>query len=100
MAFRSNGGHISGEDISAYVDEELSPAESARVAAHLQTCDDCRSLADDMRATQTLVRELPIVRAPREFTLGSEFDVAAGRQQSNASRRGWFNFMPAVAMSA
>ena len=101
MAFRSNGGHIAGEDISAYVDEELSSRESARVAAHLQTCDECRFLADDMRATQTLVRELPIVRAPREFTLGPQFDVAPGGQQTNAApKRGWFNFMPAVAMSA
>ena len=48
MAFRSNGGHIAGEDISAYVDEELSPAETSRVDAHLQSCDDCRALADDM----------------------------------------------------
>src|SRR5580765_4514205 len=67
MAFRSNGGHIAGEDISAYVDEELSSRETSRVYAHLQSCDECRILADDMRATKTLVRELPLVRAPRDF---------------------------------
>ena len=101
MAFRSNGGHIAGEDISAYVDEELSPAETSRVHAHLQSCDECRTLADDMRATQTLVRSMPLVRAPRDFTLGPEFDVAPARGASdNAPKRGWFNFMPAVAMSA
>jgi anti-sigma factor RsiW len=101
MAFRSNGGHIAGEDISAYVDEELSPAETSRVHAHLQSCDDCRTLADDMRATQTLVRSTPLVSAPREFTLGPEFDAAPGRQPSyDAPKRHWFNFMPAVALSA
>jgi hypothetical protein len=101
MAFRSNGGHIAGEDISAYVDEELSPAETSRVYIHLQSCDQCTALADDMRATQTLVRSMPLVRAPREFTLGPEFDVAASRQPAyNAPKRRWFNFMPAVAMSA
>src|SRR4051794_33161749 len=101
MAFRSNGGHIAGEDISAYVDEELSPAETSRVHTHLQSCDDCRALADDMRATQTLVRTMPLVRAPRDFTLGPEFDAAPGRQPSyDAPKRHWFNFMPAVALSA
>src|SRR5215212_8007439 len=101
MAFRSNGGHIAGEDISAYVDEELSPAETSRVYIHLQSCDDCRALADDMRATQTLMRTLPLVSAPREFTLGPEFDVTPSRQPAyNAPKRSWFNFMPAVAMSA
>src|SRR5690242_7459450 len=60
MAFRSNGGHIAGEDISAYIDEELSPAETSRVYAHLQSCDECSALADDMRATQTLMRSLPL----------------------------------------
>src|SRR6476659_5845318 len=100
MAFRSNGGHIAGEDISAYVDEELSPAETSRVYAHLQSCDECTALADDMRATQTLMRHLPVVPAPREFTLVPEFDVAPSRQPYDAPKRSWFNFMPAVAMSA
>src|SRR3954465_3820007 len=76
MAFRSNGGHIAGEDISAYIDEELSPAETSRVYGHLQSCAECTALADDMRAPQTLIRNLPLARAPRDFTLGPEFDVA------------------------
>jgi hypothetical protein len=100
MAFRSNRGHIAGEDVSAYVDAELSASETARVYAHLQTCGECRALADDLRATQTAMRSLPLARAPRDFTLGPEFDVAPSRQPSYAPKRGWFNFMPAVAMSA
>jgi hypothetical protein len=101
MAFRSNGGHIDGADISAYVDEELSSRDTARVYAHLQTCEQCRVLAGDLRATKALVHDLPLMRAPREFTLGPEFATAPGRAPAyTAPQRRWFNFMPAIATSA
>jgi hypothetical protein len=105
MVFRSNrGDHIPGEDISAYVDEELSSREVQRVYGHLQTCDECRALADDLRATKTLVREMPPLRAPRSFTLGPEFAPAPPPARAPvyapAPKRGWFNFAPAIAMSA
>lgn len=38
------------EAISALADGSLDPAERPRVEAHLEACDDCRALLDDLRA--------------------------------------------------
>ena len=35
--------------INDYVDEALDPAERAEVERHLQTCAECRALADDLQ---------------------------------------------------
>jgi hypothetical protein len=38
------------EQLSEYVDEDLSPRERARVEAHLSECPSCARLVDDLRA--------------------------------------------------
>ena len=52
------------EHLSAYLDKELSADLSAAVRAHLDTCPDCRSLLNDLRATSDLLRRLPVHAAP------------------------------------
>ncbi len=52
------------EHLSAYLDKELSADLSAGVRAHLDTCPDCRSLLNDLRATSDLLRRLPVHAAP------------------------------------
>jgi putative zinc finger protein len=36
------GGHLTSEEVAAYLDNTLSEAESARVKSHLADCDACR----------------------------------------------------------
>jgi predicted anti-sigma-YlaC factor YlaD len=50
--------------LSAYLDEALSPAERASVAAHLEGCARCRAQLADLRATSRLIGALPQL-APR-----------------------------------
>ncbi|HET6362282.1 MAG TPA: zf-HC2 domain-containing protein [Gemmatimonadota bacterium] len=38
------------EQLSEYVDDELSPGERARIEAHLSECPSCERLVDDLRA--------------------------------------------------
>lgn len=38
------------EQLSEYVDDELSPRERARIEAHLSECPSCARLVDDLRA--------------------------------------------------
>jgi len=45
--------------LSAYLDEALSPSERAAVAAHLDGCARCRAQLADLRATSRLVAALP-----------------------------------------
>lgn len=57
------------ESLSAYMDGELPPAETARVEAHLQECRTCRASLATLRQTVGLLRELPVLSAPRSFAV-------------------------------
>jgi len=52
------------EDLSAWIDGELTRAEEGRLAVHLQSCRGCAELLRDFQDTSLLVRQLPILRAP------------------------------------
>jgi len=57
------------ELLSAYLDGELKPSDSARLEARLKTDRELVSVMDDLRAARNLLRRLPQRRAPRNFTL-------------------------------
>jgi hypothetical protein len=57
------------ELLSSYVDGQLKPSESARLEARLSTDPDLRAVLDDLRSTRSLLRKLPMRKAPRNFTL-------------------------------
>jgi hypothetical protein len=57
------------ESLSAYIDGELSPGESARVEKHLQECRACGENLATLRQTVGLLRELPVLPAPRSFAV-------------------------------
>src|SRR5919201_4622399 len=67
----SNTKHVM-DSLSAYLDGELNKAERARVEAHLRTCVQCQHELESLRYTIRMVQELPIMRAPRAFTLSAE----------------------------
>ena len=58
--------HVSA-DLSAYLDQELAPAEQARVSAHLEGCGRCAKQLADLRATATLMAALPALRPSRSL---------------------------------
>ena len=53
--------------LSAYLDDELTPAERVDVEAHLAGCAECRSDLDAEAEVRLLVRELPAVDPPFGF---------------------------------
>lgn len=53
--------------LSAYLDDAVSPAERASVAAHLTSCGDCRDRLAELRATSRLVAALPDPRPSRRL---------------------------------
>ncbi len=57
------------ELLSAYLDGELSQAESARLETRLKTDPQLRTVFDDLSQSRALLRKLPARRAPRNFTL-------------------------------
>jgi len=57
------------ELLSAYLDGQLSQADSARLESRLNVDPDLRAVMDDLSQSRTLLRKLPQRRAPRNFTL-------------------------------
>jgi anti-sigma factor RsiW len=71
------------ELLSAYVDGELTARERAEVEQRLTHDPELRATLDDLRQTVTLVRSLPDLKAPRNFTLNP---ATYGRKKS------WWHF--------
>ena len=57
------------ELLSSYLDGQLSSADSARLEARLRTDPEMRSVLQDLRGARSLLRQLPMRKAPRNFTL-------------------------------
>ncbi len=55
--------------LSAYIDHQLSPRETAALEARLTREPELKAALDDLRATVRLVRSLPTLKPPRHFTL-------------------------------
>ncbi len=58
--------------ISAYLDGELSARERARLEARLKTDPGLKARLKQLESGRTLMRSLPEIRAPRNFTLTPE----------------------------
>jgi len=57
------------EQLSAYLDGQLSQAERARLEARLRADPELAAALDDLRRTRSLLHRSPQRRAPRNFTL-------------------------------
>lgn len=64
----SNGTHIT-DQLSAYLDNRLNALERAQADAHLRACAQCQRDLAELRYTVAMVRELPVMRRPRSYTL-------------------------------
>ena len=71
--------HLTTEQLSAFLDKQLSPAERAVFDAHLASCQQCQSRLADLRLTVALVRALPQEEVPRSFVLPSRLAPVAER---------------------
>ena len=57
------------ELLSAYLDGQLSPSDSARLETRLQTDRELVAVMNDLRTARGYLRQLPKRRAPRNFKL-------------------------------
>jgi Putative zinc-finger len=61
--------HLTTEQLSAFLDAQLSPAEQAEYHAHIENCQQCQSALASLRQTVALLRALPQPSVPRSFAL-------------------------------
>jgi hypothetical protein len=71
------------EDLSAFLDGQLTPRDRARVQRHLKECADCRADLDALRHTVSLLRAVPVLKPPRSFVL----PVTEVKRQRQARRQ-------------
>ena len=57
------------ELLSSYLDGQLKPSETARLESRLSADPDLRAVLNDLRSARGLLRQLPMRKAPRNFTL-------------------------------
>ncbi|HEU4798503.1 MAG TPA: zf-HC2 domain-containing protein, partial [bacterium] len=55
------------ELLSAYIDDQVSPAERSHIETHLNQCAHCRGHLESLRGSVALVRGLDPVAAPEGF---------------------------------
>jgi len=71
--------HPTIEQLSAFLDKQLSSQEQAIVDAHLRDCQQCQQALAELRQTVALLHALPQVEVPRSFTLPAR--IAAVQEQ-------------------
>ncbi|HYS01650.1 MAG TPA: zf-HC2 domain-containing protein, partial [Candidatus Eisenbacteria bacterium] len=57
------------EELSAYLDQELTGTARQELEAHLETCETCRRRLAALRQTVWAVQALPTEAPPRVFTI-------------------------------
>jgi anti-sigma factor RsiW len=57
------------EQLSSYLDGQLSPSDSARLESQLSSNPELASAFNDLRAARGILRKLPSRKAPRNFAL-------------------------------
>jgi anti-sigma factor RsiW len=67
-----NHSHLTTEQFSALLDQQLSAQEQSLCQAHLTTCDSCQQQLAELQQTVLLVRGLPQAPLPRSFVLPIE----------------------------
>lgn len=55
--------------LSAYLDKQLAPAETAALEQRLAREPELKATLDELRANARLLRSLPVIKPPRNFTL-------------------------------
>ena len=61
--------HLTTEMLSEHIDSRLSGDTFMDAEAHLVVCSSCSFRLDQLRETVTVLRSLPSVKSPRQFTL-------------------------------
>lgn len=79
--------HPTTEQLSAFLDKQLTPQEQAFFDAHLQSCQHCQGVLGELRRTVVLLHAMPQPQLPRSFTLPAGIShIPATRPQSQQRR--------------
>lgn len=83
---RQNNEHLTTGQLSAYLDNQLTPQEQALVVAHLRTCEHCQATLVDLRQMVAMLHALPQVEVPRSFVLPAAITPVPARPAPQETR--------------
>ncbi|MEX1176964.1 MAG: zf-HC2 domain-containing protein [Nitriliruptor sp.] len=64
MASGRSGGHVDGQRLSAFLDDELPESRAIELTRHVASCATCRGELEALRTTRSALRDLSSVHAP------------------------------------
>lgn len=87
------------ENLSAYLDGELSKKETSDIAGHLLVCHHCRAHWEELQTTSALLRDMPEVVPPPEFITGLRERLASmpAPRADNGDNNGFYGKLRKVA---
>ena len=91
--------HIDGPEISAFLDGALAAPDSARVDAHLGSCDPCRRELESLRHMKRVLSSAPRKNMPAELALALERRFVKGAPRWTTLLKPAF-WVPAGAVAA
>jgi hypothetical protein len=93
-------GHLTDEELLLDFYDESSPIDRTRVRTHLEQCQECRALDQELRAVLTAVDTTPITEPPNGFErhMWARIEPLLPVQQSWRMRWQWT--MPRLAVAA
>nr|MDQ2716803.1 zf-HC2 domain-containing protein [Chloroflexota bacterium] len=68
--------HLTNEQLSAFLDKQLTPQEQATCEAHMRACTQCQQSLAQIRQTVALLHDLPQAALPRSFVLPADIAPA------------------------
>jgi anti-sigma factor RsiW len=92
-----------GELLSAYVDDELSPAEVADLGGHLKACQDCNRAMDELAMVRNILHHAEPFwpkAAPSSRFLPGVLDAIGPSVASRPAGRRFFPVMPRLWLSS
>lgn len=69
-SFRLRGCRSIREQLSAFLDDEVSDSDAVNIARHVSRCDDCAGELEDVRLARDAVRALPALLPPHQLRGG------------------------------
>jgi len=64
------------EQLSQYIDDELTPAQRRSLTAHLRRCPCCQTMADSLKHTVETCRKAGAARLPADVRMRARARVA------------------------
>ncbi|MEX1162524.1 MAG: zf-HC2 domain-containing protein [Nitriliruptor sp.] len=58
------GGHVGGQRLSAFLDDELSEERALELTRHVAACGECRAELEALRSMRSALRDLSVIQAP------------------------------------